>query len=96
MKSLTLIRTFILCAISILLLTSCFVQSIKIEANKQVNLRSSQQANNSTDAGSANQMRSPIIDANRQIGDKKFEKVVYVKQISAAGKAALELRNSGE
>jgi len=81
MKSLT-IRSFILCSITILLFLSSFSQSTNKNSNtnNQVNLR------------------SPIIDTNRKIGgkDKNFEKVVYVKEISAAGKAALELRNSGE
>ena len=41
---------------------------------------------------------SPIIDTNRKIkgNGPQFEKVAYVKQLSAGGKAALELQRSGE
>jgi hypothetical protein len=45
-----------------------------------------------------NTLTSPIIDATREIkGDEpSYEKVSYVKQISAGGKAALEIAESGE
>lgn len=45
-----------------------------------------------------NTLISPQIDANREIkGDEpNYEKVKYVKQISAGGKAALEVAESGE
>ena len=42
---------------------------------------------------------SPFIDNNRNISDgsrHNYEPVNYVKEISAAGKASLELRSSGE
>ena len=41
--------------------------------------------------------KNPEIDSTRQINsDRQFEKVQYVRHISMAGKAALELQNSGE
>jgi hypothetical protein len=41
--------------------------------------------------------KNPEIDPTRQINsDRQFEKVQYVRHISMAGKAALELQNSGE
>jgi hypothetical protein len=110
MKSLTLTRNFILFSLTIFIFLSNFTQSVNknTTTNKQ-NLRSmlvpavpavpspvlKPQTATVTSLKDEPKVISPIIETNRQIADK-FEKVTYVKEISVAGRAALELRNSGE
>ena len=49
------------------------------------------------DSNNSQYTKSPEIDSTRQInGDRQFEKVQYVRHISMAGKAALDLQSSGE
>jgi hypothetical protein len=51
----------------------------------------------SSDPNQTQYTKNPEIDSTRQINsDRQFEKVQYVRHISMAGKAALELQNSGE
>ena len=104
MKSITLKRTFILLLIGALAIVS-YTNAKKMTENTQQNLRTENSNSNkskskqSTDPNAQGvTYKTPEIDTNRKInsGDKKYEPVKYVKQISAAGKAALELQASGE
>ena len=101
MKSINIKRAFILMLIGAL---AVMTHAKKTAENSQQNLRTeNSNLNNSNLRQSTNlnpgvTYKNPQIDPHRKItsGDKKYEPVKYVKEISAAGKAALELQNSGE
>ena len=100
MKSITIKRAFILMLIGALAVVT---HAKKLTENSQQNLRTENSnlksnSKQSTDPNSGVTYKTPQIDPNRKItsGDRKYESVKYVKEISAAGKAALELQASGE
>ncbi len=88
MKSLKI--NFRLTFLSVLcFLVLCSINSVKVF--KQSKVSDSTNSTNTT-------FITPLIDLNRKIkgNEPQFDKVSYVKQISAGGKAALELQASGE
>lgn len=90
MKSLKInMRIVFITLISALISSSIY--SAKLRKQSKV-------GNNLQDANTNTTYINPRIDNNRKIrgNDPVFEKVTYVSQLSAGGKAALEMQESGE
>lgn len=67
-------------------------EEVKLMTRQNSSEQNSTQTQNTTEN---NTYVTPIIDNNKQ-EESRYESVVYVKSISAAGKEALDLQNSGD
>ncbi len=80
-------------------LTFSSIASVKLlRQSNLVSLDNNTNTNTSTTNSTNTTYITPMIENSRKIkgNERSYEKVSYVKQISAGGKAALELQESGE